>query len=160
MKPFHTQGFTNQQALLALVLAFPLGLIVIGILFTLGVNRSQPEHQAIEPAAETPSAPLPRDEPVNQQREQPVRAPARQDPIDSLADQIFWRRHPSLQGLKLANQRGELAREWEEIRRCDAIVDHRFYQRFPQMRGRTIEAGNVAMVRAWTSIRAQVPGCS
>ena len=155
-----TQGFTNQQALLVLVLAFPLGLIGLGILVSIGMNLSRPEPQGKAPATATPSVPAPLTEPIQRQPKQPVSAPEPQDPIDALADEIFWRRHPSLRGVKLSNQQGDLANEWAAIRRCEAIVDDRFYQRFPDMRGRTIQAGNTAMIRIWTAIRDQVPGCS
>ncbi len=155
-----TQGFTNQQALLVLVLAFPLGLIGLGILVSIGMNLSRPEPQGKAPATATPSVPAPLTEPIYRQPKQPVSAPEPQDPIDALADEIFWRRHPSLRGVKLSNQQGDLANEWAAIRRCEAIVDDRFYQRFPDMRGRTIQAGNTAMIRIWTAIRDQVPGCS
>ncbi len=155
-----TQGFTNQQALLVLVLAFPLGLIGLGILMSIGMNLSRQEPQGKAPATETPSAPVSPSEPIRRQPRQPVSALQPQDPIDALADEIFWRRHPSLRGVKLTNQQGDLANEWAAIRRCEAIVDDRFYQRFPDMRGRTIQAGNTAMIRIWTAIRDQVPGCS
>ena len=155
-----TQGFTNQQALLVLVLAFPLGLIGLGILVSIGMNLSRPEPQGKAPATATPSVPAALTEPIHRQPKQPVSAPEPQDPIDALADEIFWRRHPSLRGVKLSNQQGDLANEWAAIRRCEAIVDDRFYQRFPDMRGRTIQAGNTAMIRIWTAIRDQVPGCS
>lgn len=145
---------------MVLVLAFPLGLIGLGILVTIGMKMSRPAPHGNAPATETPSVPAPLSEPIDRQPKQPVSTPQPQDPIDVLADEIFWRRHPSLRGVKLANQQGELANEWAAIRRCEAIVDDRFYRRFPDMRGRTIEAGNTAMIRIWTAIRDQVPGCS
>ena len=115
----------------------------------------------IEPTRKTPSAATaPRTDPELTQRQQSSSTAQRQDPIDAVADEIFWRRHPSLRGLKLTNQQGELAKEWGEIRRCDAIVDYRFYKRFPHMRGQTIEAEDTAMIRIWTSLRDQIPGCS
>ena len=160
MKRSQAEGFSNQQALLVLVLAFPLGLIGLGILVSIGMNLSRPEPQGKAPATATPSVPAPLTEPIHRQPKQPVSAPEPQDPIDALADEIFWRRHPSLRGVKLSNQQGDLANEWAAIRRCEAIVDDRFYQRFPDMRGRTIQAGNTAMIRIWTAIRDQVPGCS
>ena len=160
MKRSQTEGFSNQQALLVLVLAFPLGLIGLGILGSIGMNLSRQEPAGDVPIAKTPSVPSPLSEPIQQQHPQPVSASPAQDPIDVLADEIFWRRHPSLRGVKLTNQQGELANEWAAIRRCEAIVDDRFYQHFPQMRGRTIEPGNTAMIQIWTAIRDQVPGCS
>ena len=160
MKRSQTEGFSNQQALLVLVLAFPLGLIGLGILVSIGMNLSRQDPAGDVPIAKTPSAPSPLSEPIQQQHPQPVSASPAQDPIDALADEIFWRRHPSLRGVKLTNQQGELANEWAAIRRCEAIVDDRFYQRFPEMRGRTIEPGNTAMIQIWTAIRDQVPGCS
>ena len=162
MTRLQTRGFTNQQALIVLLLAFPLGLIGLGILVSIGMNLSRPEPQGKAPATATatPSVPAPLTEPIYRQPKQPVSAPEPQDPIDALADEIFWRRHPSLRGVKLSNQQGDLANEWAAIRRCEAIVDDRFYQRFPEMRGRTIEPGNTAMIQIWTAIRDQVPGCS
>ncbi len=160
MKRSQAEGFSNQQALLVLVLAFPLGLIGLGILASIGMSFSRPEPQGKAPATEAPSVPAPPAEPIHRQPKQPVSTSPAQDPIDALADEIFWRRHPSLRGVKLTNQQGELANEWAAIRRCEAIVDDRFYQHFPQMRGRTIEPGNTAMIQIWTAIRDQVPGCS
>lgn len=161
MKQSPPQGFSNQQALLVLVLVFPLGLIGLGLILSVGLNRPQTSVGDIEPTVKTPSAaPAPRIDPELRQRQQSGSTAQRQDPIDAVADEIFWRRHPSLRGLKLTNQQGELAKEWGEIRRCDAIVDYRFYERFPHMRGQTIEADDTAMIRIWTSLRDQIPGCS
>lgn len=165
------RGLTKQHALLALILAFPLGLMSAGFVVLMLINRPEtstgPTTPNIEPQprreqAESPTvdrAPLPKEKissPVPNQSS----ARSKDKQIDDLADAIFWRRHPSLYGVKLSNQSGALAREWQQIRRCDAVVDYRFYQAVPQMRGRTINKDQTELVALWQNIRTQVPGCS
>ena len=165
------QGLTKQHALLALILAFPLGLMSAGFVVLMLINRPETstgpttpntEPQPRREQAERPTVdrePLPKEKissPVPNQSS----ARSEDKQIDDLADAIFWRRHPSLSGVKLSNQSGALAREWQQIRRCDAVVDYRFYQAVPQMRGRTIHKDQTALVALWQNIRTQVPGCS
>ncbi|MFL0791496.1 MAG: hypothetical protein AB8E87_14920 [Prochlorococcus sp.] len=145
--------------MLLLVLAFPVGLLSLGILVSIGLNRLQPQPQAVDSTTGAPTNPVTPAAPITRQPKKTASAYHPQDPIDALADEIFWRRHPSLSGVKLTSQQGELAREWAKIRSCDAIVDHRFYEIFPDMRGRTIKSIDTAMVLSWTAIRDQVPGC-
>lgn len=165
------RGLTKQHALLALILAFPLGLMSAGfVVFTL-INRPEtstgPTMPKIEPQprreqAESPTvdrAPLPKEK-ISSPMPNQSSARSEDKEIDDLADAIFWRRHPSLYGVKLSNQSGALAREWQQIRRCDAVVDYRFYQAVPQMRGRTIHQDQTELVALWQNIRTQVPGCS
>ena len=80
--------------------------------------------------------------------------------LNELADEIFWRRHPSLKGKKLTKQDGNLAREWLKIRECEAIVDHEFYKIYPYMKGRLIKDNQVKMVSKWRNLYDNTPGCS
>ena len=165
------RGLTKQHALLALILAFPLGLMSAGfVVFTL-INRPETstgpttQNTQPQPRREQPEKPTVDSEPLPKEKISPpmpnqnsARSEDRQ--LDDLADAIFWRRHPSLYGVKLSNQSGALAREWQQIRRCDAVVDYRFYQAVPQMRSRTINKDQTALVALWQNIRTQVPACS
>jgi hypothetical protein len=157
VKRSSSRGFTNQQAIVLLMLAFPVGLISLAIVIFIGLSQRQP--QALEQATKQTTRFAKPAQPINRQPKQVASAPHPRDPIDAIADEIFWRRHPSLRGLKLTNQQGELAAEWAAIRHCEAIVDYRFYERFPHMRGRTIQASFTGMIQIWTSIRNQVRGC-
>lgn len=165
------RGLTKQHALLALILAFPLGLMCAGLVVLMLINRPETstgpttpntETQPEREPAERPTfdkEPLPKDKissPVPNQASPRLE----EQQLDDLADAIFWRRHPSLYGVKLSNQSGALAREWEQIRRCDAVVDYRFYQAVPQMRGRTINTDQTELMALWQNIRSQVPGCA
>lgn len=165
------RGLTKQHALLALILAFPLGLMSAGFLVLTLINRPETSTGPIipntepQPRREQAERPTVDNEPRPQEKISPpvpnqnsARSEDRQ--LDDLADAIFWRRHPSLYGVKLSNQSGALAREWQQIRRCDAVVDYRFYQAVPQMRGRTIHKDQTELVALWQNIRTQVPGCS
>lgn len=164
-------GFSKQHALLALILVFPFGLISAGFAVVMLINRQETATQQTSPKIDTQfekeqigqstfrAEPLPKDrisapEPIQT-------SPGLEErQLDDLADAIFWRRHPSLYGVKLSNQSGSLAREWQEIRRCDAVVDYRFYQAFPHMRGQTIAKDQTDLVAIWQNISNQVPGCS
>ena len=157
MKRSSSRGFTNQQAIVLLMLAFPVGLISLAIVIFIGLSQRQA--QSLEQATKQTTRSSKPAQPVNRQPKQVASAPHPLDPIDALADEIFWRRHPSLRGLKLTNQQGELAAEWATIRHCEAIVNYRFYERFPHMRGRTIQTSFTGMIQIWTSIRDQVSGC-
>jgi len=84
----------------------------------------------------------------------------KQSQLNEIADEIFWRRHPSLTGKKLSQQSGALAREWLEIRQCDAIVDYKFQQIYPHMRGRLIRENQIEMASVWRNLYDQTPGCS
>jgi len=79
--------------------------------------------------------------------------------LNELADEIFWRRHPSLKGKKLTQQNGNLAREWLKIRECEAIVDYEFYKIYPYMRGRMIQENQIEMSSTWKELYDQNPGC-
>ena len=79
--------------------------------------------------------------------------------LNELADEIFWRRHPSLKGKKLTQQNGNLAREWLEIRECEAIIDYKFYKIYPYMRGRMIQKNQIEMSSIWKELYDQNPGC-
>lgn len=79
--------------------------------------------------------------------------------LNELADEIFWRRHPSLKGKKLTQQDGDLAREWMQIRDCEAIVDYKFYEIYPYMKGRLIQENQIEMVSTWQNLHDQTPGC-
>ena len=79
--------------------------------------------------------------------------------LNDLADEIFWRKYPSLRGEKLINTNGVLATEWKQIRKCDAVVDQAFYRIYPEMRGRTIDPANSEMVKVWKRIASTVAGC-
>ena len=165
------RGLTKQHALLALILAFPLGLMSAGFVVLMLINRPEtstgPKTPNIEPQPRQQQAkgpifdrePLPKDK-LSAPVPNPASTRSVDKQLDDLADAIFWRRHPSLYGVKLSTQSGALAREWQQIRRCDAIVDYRFYQAVPQMRGRTIHKDQTALVELWQNIRTQVPGCS
>ena len=157
MKRSSARGFTNQQAIVLLMLAFPVGLISLAIVIFIELSQRQP--QSLEQATKQTARSSKPAQPINRQPKQVASAPHPRDPIDALADEIFWRRHPSLLGVMLTNQQGELAAEWAEIRHCEAIVDYRFYERFPHMRGLTIDTSFKGMTQIWTSIRDQVSGC-
>lgn len=166
-----TQGLSKQHALLALILVFPLGLMSAGFAVLMLINRPETSTEQTPPNTETQPRraqterptlvrePLPRENISPPMPNQASKAPESRQ-LDDLADAIFWRRHPALHGVKLSNQSGALAQEWQEIRRCDAVVDYRFYQTVPHMRGRTINTEQTELAALWQNIRTQVPGCS
>jgi hypothetical protein len=165
------RGLTKQHALLALILAFPLGLMSAGFVVLALINRPETGTEPTTPNTETQPGreqaerptwdrePLPKDK-ISPPVPNPASTRSEDRQLDDLADAIFWRRHPSLYGVKLSNQSGALAREWQQIRRCEAIVDYRFYQVVPQMHGRTINKDQTELVVLWQNLRTQVPGCS
>ena len=154
-------GFSNQQALALLVIVFPLGLIGLGSIGVMLLKqptlppKAASTQQAPIPMAPPNSDPLPNKNPRKQEL-----ANSQTQRLDDRADEIFWRRHPSLKGVKLTQQKGSLAREWAEIRRCEAVIDDRFYRIYPWMRGQTIRPDQQAMATAWQSLHDQEPGCS
>ncbi len=79
--------------------------------------------------------------------------------LDDLADEIFWRRHPSLNGQKLNPNNRNLAIEWARIRECDAVVDQKFYRIYPEMRGKIIDPSNQELVEVWKQIEGNVASC-
>lgn len=86
--------------------------------------------------------------------------PSEDSQLNELADEIFWRRHPSLKGKKLTQQNGDLAREWLKIRECEAIVDYKFYKIYPYMKGRLIKENQVEMASRWKNLYDNTPGCT
>lgn len=155
------QGFSNQQAVLLLVILFPLGLISIGSLSILWLR--QPSTDTQSPSKHENNKPdIPQADNMRQHEytTTPPQNKSQEQRLNDLADEIFWRRHPSLRGEKLSQQTGDLAREWSQIRRCEAIVDDRFYRIYPHMRGRTIQATQTRMALTWQRLRDQVEGCS
>ena len=85
--------------------------------------------------------------------------PSEDSQLNELADEIFWRRHPSLKGKKLTQQNGNLAREWLKIRECEAIVDYEFYKIYPYRKGRLIEEDQVEIASRWKNLYDTTPGC-
>lgn len=79
--------------------------------------------------------------------------------IDAYADRIFFERHPELAGSKIRPGERSLAREWQEIRRCEAVVDYIFYQRHPELAGRKIQRYETDLVQEWNRIYSRVEGC-
>ncbi|MEO1623082.1 MAG: serine/threonine-protein kinase, partial [Cyanobacteria bacterium J06632_3] len=59
----------------------------------------------------------------------------RSEKIDDMADAIFYRRHPELNGRAIRANETSLSREWASIRACDAIVDFIYYERHPERVG-------------------------
>ena len=86
--------------------------------------------------------------------------PSEDSQLNELADEIFWRRHPSLKGKKLTQQNGNLDREWLKIRECEAIVDYEFYKIYPYMKGQLIKENQVEMASRWKSLYDTTPGCA
>ena len=86
--------------------------------------------------------------------------PSEDSQLNELADEIFWRRHPSLKGQKLTQQNDNLAREWLKIRECEAIVDYKFYKIYPYMKGRLIKENQVEMASRWKNLYDTTPGCA
>jgi len=174
MKSFKTTvptptGFSNQQALLVLLILFPLGLMAIGSLAVLWLKQpSVVADTPSKPTATEPNQPQARtnsnsnsnSNDHNKTTPDPDLIALQEQRLNDLADAIFWRRHPSLQGVKLSGQTGDLAREWSRIRHCDAIVDDRFYRLHPHMRGRTIQPNQTELAASWQRLRDQVEGCS
>ena len=170
MKSFKTTvptptGFSNQQALLVLLILFPLGLMAIGSLAVLWLKQpSVVADTPSKPTATEPNQPQARtnsnSNDHNKTTPDPDLIALQEQRLNDLADAIFWRRNPSLQGVKLSGQTGDLAREWSRIRHCDAIVDDRFYRLHPHMRGRTIQPNQTEPAASWQRLRDQVEGCS
>lgn len=164
-------GLSQQHVLMTLIFVLLLGLMSAGFAVVMLINRSETSALRTSPNADTQfggekienstfrAEPLTKDK-ISEPLPNRTSTGPEQRQLDDLADAIFRRRHPSLHGMKLSNQSGALAREWQEIRRCDAVVDYRFYQAFPQMRGQTIGKDQTDLVAIWQNIRNQVPGCS
>ncbi|MCT7948867.1 hypothetical protein NG798_03630 [Ancylothrix sp. C2] len=79
--------------------------------------------------------------------------------IDAYADRIFFERHPELAGSKIRPGETNLAREWQEIRRCEAVVDYIFYQRHPELAGRKIQRHETSLAQEWKNIYDNLRSC-
>lgn len=84
----------------------------------------------------------------------------REKALDNLADQIFYKRHPELNGREIKPHETALIQEWKAIRNCEAIVDYRFYQKHPELQGQKIQEGETQLAQEWLSIKRRVPGCN
>ncbi|MEO0767945.1 MAG: serine/threonine-protein kinase [Cyanobacteria bacterium J06649_4] len=83
----------------------------------------------------------------------------RSQQIDDMADVIFNRRHPELNGRSIRPGETNLSREWASIRACDAIVDFTYYERYPERAGQTISSSNISAQQDWLAIKNSVAGC-
>ena len=130
---------------------------IVGLLILLfgGLFLSKANNESVKE-----NNPNSRDNPRTEFNSSRDAVPTEDERLNELADEIFWRRYPSLRGKKLTQSNGNLASEWKQIRQCEAIVDYRFYRIYPNMRGRLIQPNQKDMVSTWQRLRSQVLGCS
>ena len=80
--------------------------------------------------------------------------------LDSMADNIFYEKHPELRGAKIQSSDTEISQEWKQIRTCDAVVDYVFYQRHHELNKRKIESTESDLRNEWFNIYRGVSSCT
>lgn len=76
--------------------------------------------------------------------------------LDALADQLFFAKHPELQGRTLELDEDDNRLEWENLRYGNELIDYIFYGRHPELQNRKLLPSEKELTDEWKRIAKEV----